>query len=135
MLDQETKQLLIDKAREARFNARVVKSGFRVGAALLTSTGEIITGCNVEIDNMLMSICAERTAIVKAISMGYNEFAALAVASDSQKVISPCGICRQFLLDFGLEMPVIMSNCDGDKVIESTVGELSPHAFLGSKSK
>ena len=132
MLDEKTKELLVKEAVNARFMARAAKSGFHVGAALLTKNGEIITGCNVEVTNTLMSICAERATICKAISMGYTEFEAMAVSSDSQKVISPCGICRQFLLDFGLDMPVIMTDCNGEKIIETTVGGLSPYAFIGT---
>lgn len=83
MSGEEIKQL-IDSAASARLNARVVKSGFRVGAAILTVTGEIISGCNVELNHTLMSICAERCAVCKAISMGYSTFKAIAVVSDSQ---------------------------------------------------
>ncbi len=134
-MEQELRQRLIDAAAEARFNARVVKSGFHVRAALLTKEGDIRSGCNVEVANTLMSICAERTAIVKAISMGYTEFLALAVVSDSRIPVAPCGICRQFLLDFGLDMPVIMADCNKQQVIETTVAELSPFAFTGASKK
>ena len=134
-MEQELKERLIEEAARARFNARVVKSGFHVGAALLTKEGDIVTGCNVEVANTLMSICAERTAICKAVSMGYTEFAALAVVSDSRVPVAPCGICRQFLLDFGLDMPVIMADCNKEQIIETTVGELSPFAFTGASKK
>lgn len=133
MIGEETKRL-IELAASARLNARVVKSGFHVGAALLTDTGEIVTGCNVELENTLMSICAERCAVCKAVSMGCSAFKAIAVVSDSNEPVAPCGICRQFLLDFGEEMVVIMADVAGEKVVTTTVGELSPMAFTG-KSK
>ncbi|NLL91380.1 MAG: cytidine deaminase [Ruminococcaceae bacterium] len=125
-MDRETKDKLIDAAYHARFNARVPTSGFKVGAALLTKEGEIITGCNVEISSTLSSVCSERTAIVKAVSMGYDKFVAIAVVSDSDKPISPCGFCRQYLADFGKDIIVIMANRDRDKVVEMTAGELLP---------
>lgn len=70
-------------------------SKFRVGAALLTETGEIIDGCNVENASYGLSICAERTALVKAVSMGFKKFPAIAVTADLNQFVSPCGACRQ----------------------------------------
>ena len=83
-MDEALKKTLIAKAAEVRHNARAF-SGFHVGAALLTKSGEIVTGCNVELHTTLSSICAERTAMVKAVSMGHTEFTAIAVVSDSDK--------------------------------------------------
>ena len=131
-IDSETKKKLIEAAASARLAARAF-TGFHVGAALLTSTGEIITGCNVEIKSTLSSICAERTALVKAVSMGYQDFAAIAVVSDSPQPVAPCGCCRQYLVDFNPDMPVIMANPDGSEVVEMTALELTPMAFLGGK--
>lgn len=131
-LSAEMTRKLIDLAAEARHNARVPNSGFHVGAALLCEGDAIVTGCNMELAHMLESICAERCAIVKANSMGYRQFRAIAVVSDAPRPISPCSICRQTLVDFGLDWPVIMSNADASEVVTMTVGELVPFAFLGT---
>ena len=133
-MDQKLKETLIKAASNARHKARVY-TGFHVGAALLTKTGEIFTGCNVELHTTLSSICAERTAIVKAVSEGYTEFEAIAVVSDSPKAISPCSFCRQYLIDFDPDILVIMSNEEKTDVVEMTVRELVPMAFVGSGRK
>ncbi len=130
-MDGTLRKTLLAAAGEARLRARAF-SGFRVGAALLTKSGEIITGCNVELRSTLSSICAERTALVKAVSMGYQDFQAIAVVSDAEEPISPCGFCRQYLVDFDPEMLVIMADSRGEQVVEKTARELMPMAFLGS---
>ena len=130
-MDESLKRRLIDMAAAARYNARAF-SGFHVGAALLTKSGEIVTGCNVELHTTLSSICAERTAMVKAVSMGYTEFEAIAVVSDAEKPISPCAFCRQYLVDFDPEILVIMAGANGKEVVEMTAAELLPMAFMGS---
>ena len=88
-------------ARAARHRAFAPFSGFKVGAALLAETGEIVTGCNVESATYGLTMCAERVAIFKAISDGLHEFAALAVVADSSRVSAPCGACRQVLWESG----------------------------------
>lgn len=113
------------RAAEARHRARAF-SGFHVGAALLTRSGEIVTGCSVELRTTLSSICAERTAMVKAVSMGHTEFQAIAVVSDADKPVSPCAFCRQDLVDFDPEILVIMANAGGSEVVEMTAAELLP---------
>ena len=130
-IDEALKRQMIDLAAEARLRARAF-SGFHVGAALLTGSGEIVTGCNVELNTTLSSICAERTAMVKAVSMGYTDFQAIAVVSDADKPVSPCAFCRQYLVDFNPEILVIMANADGSQVVEMTAAELLPMAFMGS---
>ena len=130
-IDEALKRQMIDLAAEARLRARAF-SGFHVGAALLTGSGEIVTGCNVELHTTLSSICAERTAMVKAVSMGYTDFQAIAVVSDADKPVSPCAFCRQYLVDFNPEILVIMANADGSQVVEMTAAELLPMAFIGS---
>ena len=132
-MTEELKKELLLKAKEARLKARVPMSGFHVGAALLTKQGDIITGCNVELKTTLSSICAERTAMVKAVSLGYNEFEAIAVVSDAPKAISPCSFCRQYLVDFGKDILVIMSDPELKDIVEMTVDELVPMAFIGTK--
>ena len=130
-MEEAWKRRLIAMAAEARHKARTF-TGFHVGAALLTKSGEIVTGCNVELHTTLSSICAERTAMVKAVSMGYTEFRAIAVVSDAEKPISPCAFCRQYLVDFDPEILVIMAGADGSEVVEMTPAELLPMAFMGS---
>ena len=130
-IDEALKRQMIDLAAEARLRARAF-SGFHVGAALLTGSGEIVTGCNVELHTTLSSICAERTAMVKAVSMGYTDFQAITVVSDADKPVSPCAFCRQYLVDFNPEILVIMANADGSQVVEMTAAELLPMAFMGS---
>ena len=130
-MDEALKHQLIAMAAEARHKARTF-TGFHVGAALLTKSGEIVTGCNVELHTTLSSICAERTAMVKAVSMGHTEFRAIAVVSDAEKPISPCAFCRQYLVDFDPDILVIMAGADGSEVVEMTGAELLPMAFMGS---
>ena len=130
-MDAALKRQLIAMAAEARHNARTF-TGFHVGAALLTKSGEIVTGCNVELHTTLSSICAERTAMVKAVSVGHTEFEAIAVVSDAEKPISPCAFCRQYLVDFDPDILVIMAGADRSEIVEMTAAQLLPMAFMGS---
>ena len=91
---------LIEEAEYARTKAYAPYSNFKVGAALLTKRGRIFHGCNIENSSFGATICAERTAVFKAISEGERDFLALAVVADTEGVCSPCGICRQVLSDF-----------------------------------
>lgn len=125
-MDRKTADTLITLAAEARKMGRVPLSGFHVGAALLTALGEIITGCNAEQSNMYESICAERCAITKAVSLGYREFRAVAVVSDADYPLAPCGLCRQAIIDYGPDIEVIMSTPDRAKVLVMTAAELLP---------
>lgn len=118
---------LVAKAREAMANAYVPYSGYHVGAALLGRSGKIYTGCNVENASYGATICAERTAVVKAVAEGEREFVALAVTSDSPDYASPCGICRQVLAEFG-DFDVILANSNGDYKVKR-VSDLLPGAF------
>ena len=103
-------------------------SKFRVGAALLTATDEIITGCNVENVSYGLAICAERTALVKAVSEGHKKFKAIAVTTDVKTTFTyPCGACRQFMAEFG-DFDVYLVSVDG-KVRKSTVNDLLPFSF------
>eukprot|EP00128_Syssomonas_multiformis_P010346 Colp12_sorted_trinity150504_noHs@11097 len=104
-------------------------SKFRVGAALLTTEGKVFTGCNVENSSYGLCLCAERTAIVKAVSEGVREFRAIAIASDmTDKFCSPCGACRQFIAEFGEDYFIILSKPDFTYVTY-TVREILPLAF------
>ena len=87
-------------AREARERAHAPYSGFRVGAALKTRGGEIVTGCNIENASYGLSMCAERVAVFKAVSEGLGEFAAIAIVADAPRLTPPCGPCRQILWEF-----------------------------------
>ncbi|XP_017306362.1 cytidine deaminase b [Ictalurus punctatus] len=120
---------LIRQSLEAKKFAYCPYSKFRVGAALLAHDGKVFTGCNVENACSNLGICAERTAIAKAVSEGYKNFKAIAIASDlCEQFISPCGACRQFMREFGGGWAVYLSKPDGSYV-EMTVEELLPEAF------
>ena len=102
-------------------------SGFRVGAALLTKSGEIVTGVNIENSSLGATICAERTAFVKAISEGYREFDTIAIASSGQEAW-PCGICRQFMYEFAPDLRVVTGTKE-DNLRVLTLKELLPEGF------
>ncbi|XP_054472257.1 cytidine deaminase b [Anoplopoma fimbria] len=128
-LSQETVKKLIQKSQEAKQQAYCPYSNFRVGAALLTLDNCVITGCNVENACYNLGACAERNAISKAVSEGYRSFKAIAIASDlKEKFISPCGGCRQFIREFGLNCEVYLSKPDGS-YLKMTVDELLPVSF------
>jgi cytidine deaminase len=118
--------VLIEVASNTRRNAYAPYSGYRVGAALLTATGNVYAGCNVENAAYGMTICAERAAVVKAISEGEREFDAIAVVTEDGG--TPCGECRQFLHEFGADIAVIVADRHGHFTVTS-VGELLPNAF------
>ncbi|WP_425446101.1 cytidine deaminase [Dethiothermospora halolimnae] len=120
-------KILIEKALEAKKNAYVPYSEFHVGAALLTKDGEIYTGCNIESASYTPTICAERTAISKAISEGKREFEAIAVVGDSEFTY-PCGVCRQVIREFGKDIKVIVAS-SVDDYKEYTLEELLPNSF------
>ena len=126
-MEKALKQKLIDAANEARKNAYVPYSNYRVGAALLTTDGEIITGCNIENSSYTPTVCAERVAIFKAISEGVKDFTAIAVVTDNGG--SPCGVCRQVMGEFMLEGTVLIADKEGNLVEEMTVNNLLPRAF------
>ncbi|OPY53360.1 MAG: Coenzyme F420:L-glutamate ligase [Methanosaeta sp. PtaU1.Bin112] len=119
---------LIEAARQAAKEAHAPYSGFSVGAALLTRNGRIYSAANIENAASGASICAERAALARAIASGEREFEAIAIAGNSVEPVSPCGICRQSLIEFGDEIIVIMANEKGDAVT-ATVAELLPKAF------
>jgi cytidine deaminase len=101
---------LIRAARSARRFAHADYSKFKVGAALETRDGAIITGCNVENATYGLTICAERVAMFKAISEGHRRFRRVAVVADTQASTPPCGACRQILWEFGGDLEVILAN-------------------------
>lgn len=101
---------LIDAARKVRLHAHAPYSGFKVGAALETADGIIVTGCNVENASYGLTICAERVAIVKAVSEGHTKFTRIAIVADTEAPTPPCGACRQILWEFGGDLEVILAN-------------------------
>jgi len=119
---------LIEIACEARLKAYAPYSNYQVGAALLTSSGKIFTGVNVENAAYPDSMCAERSAIFTAVTEGEREFEAIAVATRNGG--TPCGSCRQVLSEFGLDIEVFLADESGSLVQQTTVRELLPGAFL-----
>jgi cytidine deaminase len=126
-LKDNPREELIRAAFEARKHAYAPYSNYPVGAALLTSTGKIFTGVNVENAAYPTTICAERVAVFKAVSEGECRFVAIAVVTLNGG--SPCGSCRQVLSEFGLETQVLIADAQGRVVLDTTVAELLPGAF------
>lgn len=119
---------LIDAARRAMERAHAPYSRFHVGAAILTDTGEIVTGCNVENASYGLTICAERTAMTRSVVQGSGRPVAVAVATRTPTPTPPCGACRQFLYEFNPDMVVLCCAESGDPT-ETTLRELLPGAF------
>lgn len=124
---KENVTLIIGKAMEASRRAYVPYSNYRVGALLLAKDGRQFTGCNVENASYPATICAERTALVKAVSEGAQEFDLLVVATKNGG--SPCGICRQMLYEFAPNLRVICVSFEGEVSIDAPLNELLPHGF------
>jgi cytidine deaminase len=101
---------LVEYARQVRLQAHAPYSGFQVGAALETPGGVIVTGCNVENATYGLTICAERVALVKAISEGERKFTRIAIVADTENPTPPCGACRQILWEFGGDLEIILAN-------------------------
>jgi cytidine deaminase, homotetrameric len=121
-------QELVNIAMKAKEMAYVPYSNFRVGAALLTKSGKIYTGCNIENASFGATNCAERTAIFKAVSEGEKEFEAIAINADTEQYTFPCGICRQVMMEFSKDIRLFISNKHG-KYAEYTLKELLPGGF------
>jgi cytidine deaminase len=126
-IDDEMKQKLLALATEARQWAYIPYSHYAVGAALLTASGKIYDGVNIENAAYPVTVCAERVAVFKAVSEGERHFSAIAVVT--QNGGSPCGSCRQVLAEFGLDTLVLIGNDKGDLLKETSVRELLPEAF------
>lgn len=130
-----TENELIKMAKEAMDTAYAPYSGFRVGAALVVDSGNVYTGANIENISFGASNCAERTAVYKAVSKGDRKLKLIAIASDSEHYIYPCGICRQVFAEFGdKNMKILCSNKNGD-FKEYTLEELLPSAFTDMGGK
>ncbi|MEG1501128.1 MAG: cytidine deaminase [Clostridiales bacterium] len=122
------KEKLMDLAAKARDNAYAPYSHFQVGAALLTSSGEIFLGANVENASYGLTCCAERVAVFKAVSEGYCHFLALALSAGEKRNILPCGACLQVLQEFSADLLVIFADDQGS-LAEISLKELLPHGF------
>ena len=123
------KNMLIEKAIEARSKAYVPYSKFQVGAAVLTSNDHLFLGCNVENASYGLTNCAERTAIFKAVSEGDTEIKAIAIVGDTVGPISPCGACRQVIAEFATDdTKIYLANLNG-VVTETTISEILPGYF------
>ena len=109
-LNEQTKKDLVQAAKQASQQAYAPYSGFKVGAALLSTGGEVFTGCNVENASYSLTICAERNAVFQAVAAGVKEFAAIAIYVDSDQSFPPCGACRQVLAEFSDELSVLIAN-------------------------
>lgn len=119
---------LIKRATEVKQNSYSPYSNYKVGAALLSNSGKIYLGTNVENASYGLSICAERSAVSSAVSAGERNFKAIAIVTDSEKLASPCGACRQVLIEFNPEMYVILSNGKDFKITK--VKELLKDYFV-----
>lgn len=123
-----TERELVAAAKKAAENAYVPYSHFTVGAALECCDGRVYTGCNIENAAYGSTICAERTAMCKAISEGERSFSRIAIWGGGKDYCWPCGACRQFLAEFGYDMTVLTARGDGEYIAKS-LSELLPFAF------
>jgi cytidine deaminase len=122
---------LVAAARAARERAYAPYSGFRVGAALRTDQGEVVTAGNVENASYGLAICAERVAVAAAVALGHRRFQAIAVAGPGPDPVPPCGACRQVLREFprGLDLEVVCAGEAGERLLVTTLGALLPDSF------
>ncbi|MBU0743232.1 cytidine deaminase [bacterium] len=120
---------LVAAARAAMLRSHSPYSGFSVGAALLGEDGRVYTGTNVENASFGLSICAERTAVFKAVSEGCTAFTACAVATGTAEPTPPCGACRQVLVEFGSDLKIYLAGRE-DAVEEHDLRDLLPRPFV-----
>jgi cytidine deaminase len=134
MNDQQRKQLIAASC-DIRKHAHAPYSKFQVGAAILTKSGKLFSGCNVENASYGLTICAERSAAVSAVAAGEKDWVAIAVATPGGH--SPCGACRQVLVEFAPDMPVLLVDSDkpdsADGVHETNMATLLPGRFIFNK--
>jgi cytidine deaminase len=126
-LTEEQVSRLVSEAVQAQEKAYARYSGYPVGAALQTHSGEIFRGANVENAVYPLTICAERSAVVSAVSSGYQKFDAIAVVTRDGG--TPCGSCRQVLAEFGLDIVVVIADNEGKVHQVTTVEDLLPSSF------
>lgn len=125
---------LLQEAHKAQQNSYSPYSDFQVGAALLSKSGQIYTGSNIENSSYGLSICAERTALFNAINQGEREFQAIAVKGSGKGYIYPCGACLQVLAEFAPHLQIILGN-EQDEWEEWLLSDLLPQAFKLSKQE
>ena len=131
--EKDVIQDLIRRAMKAREYSYSPYSNFSVGAAILSESGKIYTGCNIENSSFGATICAERCAISKAVSEGHKNIQKIAIVSSSGDFTPPCGICRQVMEEFMADGTVVLSN--GKEIKEYTVRELLPAGFSAEDMK
>ena len=128
-LEEKEREHMLDLAYEAMERAYTPYSHFNVGACLKGESGKYYLGCNVESASYTPTNCAERTAVIKAVSEGERNFSAIAIVCSGKNPAAPCGVCRQVLREFCRDdMPVVFAD-NNRNYIESTLGELLPHSF------
>ena len=130
MLNDELRKKLIETALDIRHSAYAPYSNYHVGAALLTSSGKIFPGVNVENAAYPTSICAERVAVFNAVTNGERDFIAIAVATNNGG--TPCGSCRQVLSEFGLDIIILVADGAGNIIQEAPLDHYLPGAFTPS---
>ncbi|MFT3882897.1 MAG: cytidine deaminase [Gemmatales bacterium] len=123
-----TPKQLLDAARDARRHARCQYSGFAVGAALLSKDGRVFTGCNIENASYGLTICAERVALLKALSEGTEGFTRIAIVTESDLPTPPCGPCRQLMWEYADNLDVILGDLK-KQTARFSLKELFPHPF------
>ncbi len=135
-MTEKEKRDLVRRAREAMLLAYAPYSGCRVGAALLAESGKIYTGFNIENASFTPTVCAERSAFIRALHEGERRFSALAVLGENTAVpeaeglFYPCGVCRQFMREFcPLDFPILVADSAGERFEEMTLDALLPHGF------
>jgi cytidine deaminase len=129
----KTVEKLLEAAKKVKENAYAPYSHFHVGAALITDTGEIFTGCNVENTSYGLTICAERNAIFKMISDGEHRIAEILVIGDTEEFLPPCGACRQVMTEFSTNDTVVYLCNKQGQWQKATMGELMPFTFSLNK--
>lgn len=126
-MDDRYTDMLVETARDAMKNAYTPYSNYRVGAAVMTASGNVYSGCNVENSSYPVGLCAERVAAANAIAAGERKFIAIAIFSEGDTLPYPCGMCRQFLSEFCEDTEVIVVSNGGFETM--SMGDLLPHAF------
>lgn len=126
-MQEETLDLLVEAATKACTNAYVPYSSFPVGAAILTESGNIYSGTNIENASYGATVCAERVAVFKAVSEGDTALTALAIYTPTSRINFPCGMCLQVLAEFCEDMPIILASDSVVRVYQ--LSELLPHTF------
>lgn len=129
-----TNKELIDLAKKGMQNAYTPYSNFKVGAAVLVDDGTVFIGCNIENASYGATICAERTAMVKAVSEGYTHFKKIAIVSSGNFFTYPCGICRQFMTEFMKDGIVVLEDKE-EGIKEFSLEELLPNGFTNDDLK